>query len=280
MVTEEKKLYVKLTPIAAAVSFALLSGCSVFHPMRQPADLPTLPTVLKTDPPSTRAKDFNLTSTNNDKPCEFAGCMDRAIAYADVWRRFYYDEAANTQLWRNSMLAPLLPISAISLYRTTHFEHAQKLVGGYAAAGGAMYGMTRYFGLPPQQQTLLTASHTLSCTILNARASLVPIREFNELDNLIGKLTSELPKVQAAYRGIEVAAARIVDADVEKAVRAKVIAPLRKQVAFYESLHARAVGLRDDNRTSGEVLRRRVDLITTETASQLASEFPAPDKLF
>ena len=269
MVTEEKKLYVKLTPIAAAVSFALLSGCSIIHPLRAPADLPVLPAVF----------DSSVTPKDGQGACEYAGCMERAIAYGDSWRRHYYDEAAHTQLWRNAMLVPLIPITAISLYRHTYFDNSKKLVGGYAAAGGAMYAMAQYFGLPPQQTTYLTASHTLSCTLLNARSVLVRKSEFDELEALIKKLTGALPDLQQKYGEVVIAVGLVPDKEVAKEIRIKILGPMRKQVAFYENLHARAIGLRNDNRTSGEVLRRKVDLITAETATQLTTNFPAPEKI-
>lgn len=269
MVTAEKKLYVKLTPIAAAVSLALLSGCSIIHPLRAPADLPALPAVF----------DSSATPKDGQGECEYAGCMERAIAYGDSWRRHYYDEAARTQLWRNAMLVPLIPITAISLYRHTYFENSKKLVGGYAAAGGAMYAMAQYFGLPPQQTTYLTASHTLSCTLLNARSVLVRKSEFDQLEELIKTLTDALPYLQQKYGEVVIAVGLEPDEEVAKEIRIKILGPMRKQVAFYENLHARAIALRNDNRTSGEVLRRKVDLITAETATQLTAKFPEPEKI-
>ena len=264
MNTNERKLCQGLNPIAAAISLALLSGCSVFHPLREPADLPILPTVLD-----------SAVQAN----CQYAGCMERAIDYAEHWRRHYYNEAANTQLWRNAMLAPLLPISAISLYRSTQFENEKKLIGGYAAAGGAMFGLTRYFGLPKQQSTYLTASHTLSCTILNARNILVPSTEFATLQSQIEIFTKVLPGMQLAYGNLLAAAAQEQDEEIAKEIKAKILNPLAKRVAFFERLHARAIALRNDNRTSGEALRRKVDLITAETAAQLTADIPEPEKI-
>lgn len=264
MNTNERKLCWGLHPIAAAVSLALLGGCSVFHPLREPSELPILPIVL---------------DSVVDAKCQYAGCMERAVDYADHWRRHYYNEAANTQLWRNAMLAPLLPISAISLYRSTQFENEKKLIGGYAAAGGAMFGLTRYFGLPKQQSTYLTASHTLSCTILNARNILVPSTEFATLQSQIDIFTKALPGMQLAYGNLLAAAAQEQDEEVAKEIKAKILSPLGKRVAFFERLHARAIALRNDNRTSGEALRRKVDLITAETAAQLTADFPMPDKI-
>lgn len=254
----------RLFPIAASVSLALLNGCAVMHPMREPVDLKKLPVVL---------------DSATDLSCNYAGCMEHAVEYADQWRRHYYDEAASLQLWRNAMLAPLLPISAISLYRSTQFENEKKLIGGYAATGGAMFGITRYFGLPIQQTTYLTASHALSCTMLNARNSLIPRAEFATLNTQISQFTAKLPEMQLAYGNLLVAASQVQDEEVAKAAKVQILNPLGKRIAFMERLHARAIALRNDNRTSGEALRRKVDLITAETAIQLTADIPTPDKI-
>jgi hypothetical protein len=241
---------------------ALLTGCSVLDPLKAP-DIRPLPTVLSSQGENAQASN-----------CTFAGCMDKAIEYTEAWRQHYYGQAAETLLWRNAMLAPILPLSANALYRSTHFENSTKLVGGYAAVGGVLYGLPQFFGSTKQQQLYLAGSRALTCALIDSRSALVAKDELTAAEQHAKELRTGIAEARRQLDEFRNENLHGLDPDEIKAISAGIIQPVLRRIAYYVKLEKQVSSIRSEVVTSGELLRRQTDLIISETAKQIVSESP------
>lgn len=288
--------------ITTGVCTFFFAGCAVLDPLAPaatPAGWPPSP-ILHSKLPSVQSA--LLVSNDAKKPtyksaeqmqtlekpipdgtpppqCEFGGCIEKAVEYGEAWRSHYYREARYVALWRNTLLGSIIPISAFALYRGTYSDNAAKLVAGYAAVAGTAYGLTRYFGLPEQQKAYLVGADAITCTLLNARKLMVPLEAIDTLNDDLNTFQRKLNKAQAAYSKFRLAHAYGLAEDEQKALESRVLKPVERRLSFYERTFRRARSVYSDSLTSGEALRRQIDMITNATAVEVIKSAPNPEKI-
>lgn len=175
---EGRDVKVRLGIVAGAA--LLSSGCALFNPYVYPKDA----NGRYKHPPMSKV--------------EFAGGMNEAISYADIWRKTYVDAAAVHSTTRNVSAAVVLPLTATSLfYGITDHGSADRITR--MALGGAMiYGGNEFLTSRPRQRLYLAGAKAMTCAIVQSRPYLVTGKWLEEFDRRRQTFTVALAGLEEA----------------------------------------------------------------------------------
>ena len=292
--TQDKTCKKRLRLVVQAMCLSgVIGGCSSIAPLMPPANLVTPKPVLDSglsvsrsmraecaSNATTRAPDCSVSShaTNDTATCAYAGCLDSAIKYGMQWQEHYYQSAHQDVAFRNLLPLPILPFSAIAVYRGTGVPPQPRLAQGYALAAASLYAGSQYLNAPDRPKIFLEGSGALTCVLGKARTVARLGEDFQAARRAHANLVAHLGAAQAEYRKFRrsppVLELLAMDDEAYAVAHKYIFERFESRLEYYEHVASTVGRALEELDNSGDELRTLIDLIVNATATELLKAQP------